>query len=130
MMCKSFTLKLYGEKGMRVKNDKGIFDKIKTSLISTELAEWRKKGLFGVVVFCSLLPFYIIYTSAQSDWQSTLWPLRHFVGMAIVQAIAQVSVAWYILKSKVPMYVIGSFMCMMMFFQVVFCILFIFLSQA
>ena len=111
------------------KRGKDIFEKIRTELISTELEEWRKKGLFCTVVLCSFFPFYIIYSSSHPDWQSTIWQLRHFVGMACVQAMAQVSVAWYILKWKVPMYVIGCFICMIMFFQVTFCILYIFLSQ-
>ncbi len=40
------------------------------------------------------------------------------------------SLAWYILKNKVPNYVIGSFIVISMFFQVTYGMLVILLSNA
>ena len=105
-------------------------NKIKEELLATDLADWRKKCLFIVVIFLSIFPFFITYKASTPDLEATLWQLRHFVGIAAMQAIAQMSLAWYILKNKVPNYVIGSFIVISMFFQVTYGMLVILLSNA
>ncbi len=97
-------------------------NKIKEELLATNLAPWRKKGIFIVVILLSLFPFFITYKTSAPDLGAALWQLRHFVGIAAMQAIAQISLSWYILKNKVPNYVIGSFLITVLFFQVTYSI--------
>ncbi len=105
-------------------------NKIKDGLLSTELAIWRKKGLFIIVILLSLSPFIITYLASQADLENNLWQLRHFIAIAVIQAIAQISIAWYILKNKVPNYLILSFSLMMFFFQLTFDITVILIANA
>jgi hypothetical protein len=105
-------------------------NKIKEQLLATDLADWRKKAIFIGVIFLSVFPFFITYKTSMPDLEATLWQLRHFVGIAFIQAIAQISLAWFLLRSKVPNYVIGSFIIMVMFFQVTYGMLVILLSNA
>ncbi|SEG18881.1 hypothetical protein SAMN05444390_1011615 [Marinobacterium lutimaris] len=68
----------------------------------------------------SLFPFYMVYISHKPDGEFGLWELRHFIGMAALQAAAQISIGWYILKNRVPQYVILSAVCMALSFQATF----------
>ena len=94
--------------------------KLKDELLSTELAIWRKKALFICVVLLSVFPFVIIYKSSMADFQAILWQIRHFVGIAVIQGIAQISLAWYVLKNKVPNYVVYSVIIIALLFQTTF----------
>lgn len=105
-------------------------NKIKEQLLATDLADWRKKGIFTVVILSSVFPFFITYKTSLPDLEDNFWQLRHFVGIAAIQAVAQISLAWYILKNKVPNYVIGSFIIIAMFFQVTYGISVILVSNA
>jgi hypothetical protein len=105
-------------------------NKIKEQLLATDLADWRKRGIFTVVILLSVFPFFITYKTSLPDLEDNLWQLRHFVGIAAIQAVAQISLAWYILKNKVPNYVIGSFIIIAMFFQVTYGMLVILPSNA
>ena len=104
--------------------------KIKEELLSTELAYWRKKGIFVAVVLLSLFSFFITYKAAIPDLKTTLWQLRHFVGMAVAQSVAQISFSWFILKNKVPQYVIFGFVVMVLLFQTTYGIAVILVANA
>ncbi len=105
-------------------------NKIKEELLATDLAIWRKKGIFIGVALLSVFPFLIAYKASSHNLEATLWQLRHFIGIALMQAIAQISLAWYILKNKVPNYVIGSFIIVVMFFQITYGIAVVLVSNA
>ena len=84
------------------------------------------------LLFCCLVcfPFFISYTAVKPDLAAGLWQLRHFLGIAAIQGIAQIAIAWYLLKTPVPNYVILSFVLMVMFFQLTFGLTVILLSSA
>jgi hypothetical protein len=103
---------------------------IKDSLLSTNLAPWRKKGIFICIILLSFFPFLIAYKTSMPELESSLWQLRHFLGIAFVQAIAQISLSWYILKNNVPNYVIGSFLIITMLFQFTYGISVVLVSNA
>jgi len=84
------------------------------------MAAWRKKGVFAFVLLISLLPFFIAYSAAKPDVVEIFWQLRHFLWAAAMQAIAQVAIAWYLLRNKVPQYVVLGFLSMVMLFQLTF----------
>ncbi len=104
--------------------------KIKEELLSTELTHWRKKGIFVTAVLLSLFSFFITYKAADTDLKTTLWQLRHFVGMAAAQSVAQISIGWFILKNKLPQYVILGFIVMMLSFQTTYGIAVILVANA
>lgn len=56
-------------------------NKIKEQLLATDLADWRKKGIFTVVILLSVFPFFIAYKTSLPDLEDNLWQLRHFVGI-------------------------------------------------
>ncbi|SDR92413.1 hypothetical protein SAMN05216271_0745 [Halopseudomonas sabulinigri] len=105
-------------------------NKITQEMLATDLALWRKKGLFSVVLLLGLFPFAVIFVEAKPDIIASLWALRHFLGIAAIQAIAQTCIAWYLLKNPVPNYLILSFVLMVMFFQITFGLTVILLSNA
>lgn len=67
--------------------------RIREELLSTDIDLWRKKLLFGGICLLCLLPFVIIYKAAETPYDESLWKLRHFVGIAVTQAIAQATLA-------------------------------------
>jgi len=81
---------------------------------------WRKKGLLVCLVFLSVFPFILIYISVEQDFLSEIWSLRHFLGMALFQAFAQIALGLYIFKNKVPNYAIYCVVSMALFSQVTF----------
>ncbi|MBU1308074.1 MAG: hypothetical protein KKE30_00910 [Gammaproteobacteria bacterium] len=93
---------------------------IKEELLATNMEPWRKKGIFIVVILLCMFPFFITYKTSTPDLKATLWQLRHFFGIAFLQATAQISLCWFLLKSKTPNYVIASFLIMAMAFQVMY----------
>jgi hypothetical protein len=105
-------------------------NRFKQELLATDLAVWRKKAMFAVVVGLSIFPFYITFSAAWPDIESGMWELRHFLGIAGVQSLAQLSVAWYLMKNQVPNYVNMSFVVMVLFFQVTYGISVILVSNA
>ena len=105
-------------------------NKLKEELFATDLAIWRKKGIFIGIILLSLFPFFITYKASSPDLEGALWQLRHFIGMGAVQAVAQISLAWYILKNKVPNYVIGCLLIMTLLFQFTYGISVILVSNA
>jgi hypothetical protein len=105
-------------------------NKIREQLLATDLAPWRKKGIFSVIILLSVFPFFITYQTSTPDLGATLWNLRYFVGIALMQAVAQISLAWYILRNKVPNYVITSFLVTVLLFQTAFGIVVILVSNA
>ncbi|WP_156948256.1 hypothetical protein [Marinobacterium jannaschii] len=90
---------------------------IKQNLLSKDLAAWKKKGIFSAVCILSIFPFVITYRTSMPELEVTLWSLRHFIGIAVVQALAQISISWYMLKNVVPNYVIGSFLVVVILSQ-------------
>ena len=94
--------------------------KLKEELFATDLAMWRKKGIFGILVFLSLFPFILLMISVDPEYTSGLWKLRHFVGIAVSQAVAQISLGLYVLNNKTPNYVIYSMVVMALFSQTTF----------
>ena len=107
-----------------------ILNRIKHELLATNLAPWRKKVIFIGVVLISLFPLFITYKTSTPDLQNNLWQLRHFIGIALIQAVAQISISWYILKNKVPNYVIGCFLVTIILFQATYGISVVLLSHA
>ena len=105
-------------------------NKLKEELFATDLALWRKKGVFISFAILSLLPFFIMYVTTQSELEDGLWQLRYFIAIAFTQAVAQMSLAWYMLKNRVPNYVILSLSIMFIFSQLTFCITVILISNA
>jgi len=103
--------------------------KIKEELLATDLSIWRKKALLVVFLLMSAFPIYLMYAATESHSQSNIWGLRHFAAIAFTQAIAQVSLAYYILKNKVPNYAILSIIIMVLFFQLTFGIAVILVSN-
>lgn len=91
---------------------------------------WRKKGIFLVLVFLSLLPFFLVMISIYPEYSSGLWALRHFVGLAVFQAAAQIALGLYVLNNKVPNYAIYSVVCMAIFSQVTFGITVVLVANA
>lgn len=96
--------------------------------MSKDLTTWRKKGIFIIVILYSFLPFFIIYKASLTD--INLLQLRYFIGIAIIQTIAQILIFWYILKNEVPKYIIYSFLIMTIFFQLTYGISVILISHA
>ncbi len=94
--------------------------KLKDELLSTDITTKRKRVLFLFFILMSFFPFFITLTTSEADLSHNLWQLRYFLGVAAIQAVAQISVAWYFLKSKVPNYVISSVIFMVLFFQLTF----------
>ncbi len=94
--------------------------KLKDELLSTDITTKRKRTLFLFFILMSFFPFFIALTTSEADLSNNLWQLRHFLGIAAIQAVAQISVAWYFLKNKVPNYVISSVIFMVLFFQLTF----------
>lgn len=86
--------------------------------------------MFGFVLFISLFPFLIAHSAVKPDVVDGFWQLRYFLGVAAMQAIAQVSIAWYLLKNKVPNYVMLGFIPMVMSFQLTFGLSVILLSNS
>ncbi|MEH6492849.1 hypothetical protein [Halopseudomonas sp.] len=105
-------------------------NKLKQDMLATDMAPWRKRGLFAVILLLGLFPFIISCAAVTPDVSAGLWQLRHFLGVAALQAVAQVSIAWYLLKNPVPNYVILGFVVMVMFFQLTFGLTVILLSNA
>jgi len=68
--------------------------------------------------------------TTQNNGESNLWQLRYFIAIATIQALAQLSIAWYFLKNRVPNYLVLSFVIMMVFFQLIFGITVILISSA
>lgn len=95
-------------------------NKIKQALLSTELAVWRKKGIFVALLLLSLFSFYMCYLASSADLGAGLWKIRHFIGIAFVHGVAQIALAWYVLKHRVPNYVIIGLVIMVLFFQLTF----------
>lgn len=94
--------------------------KLKKELFATDMAIWRKKGIFGILIFLSLLPFFLVVLSSDHQDLSQIWALRHFVGLAVFQAVAQISLGLYILNHNVPNYVIYCVVFMALFSQTTF----------
>lgn len=92
-------------------------NKLKEQLLSTEIAPWRKKGLFLSIVLLSIFPFFITFKAASPELYENLVQLRHFFGIATFQAVAQISLAWYLLKTKAPSYAILGLLIMVLSFQ-------------
>ena len=86
--------------------------------------------MFIIVILLSLFPFFITYKTSAPDLKATLWQLRHFVGIAVMQAVAQIALGWFILKNEVPNYVIYGFLIIVISFQVTYGITVILLSNA
>ncbi len=105
-------------------------NRFKDQMLSTEMVMWRKKGFFLLTVLVSFFPFYISYITSQESLESNIWQLRYFIGIAIIQALAQITIAWYCFKNKVPNYLILSFIIMMVFFQLTFGLTVILLTNA
>jgi len=104
--------------------------RFKQELLATDLATWRKKAIFAVVVGLSMFPFYITFSAAKPDIEPGLWELRYFLGIAGVQSLAQISIAWYLMRTQVPNYVNMSLVVMVLFFQVTYGISVILVSNA
>jgi len=94
--------------------------RFKEQLLSNNLAPWRKKGLFISIVLLSIFPFFITYKAASPDLYENLVQVRHFIGIAAFQAVAQMSLAWYLLKHKAPNYAILGLLIMVSSFQVTY----------
>ena len=105
-------------------------NKIKEELLATDLSPRRKKGIFIAIILLSIFPLYITYKTSTPNLKETLWQLQHFIGIAVLQAMAQISLAWYVMKNKVPNYVVGSFLITVLFFQVTYGIAVILVSNA
>jgi hypothetical protein len=103
---------------------------IKEDFLAKNLAPWRRKGIFIVVILLSIFPLFITYKTSIPDVKVTFWQLRYFIGIASIQAVAQISLSWYFLKNKVPNYVITSFLITVIFFQVTYGIAVILVSNA
>lgn len=95
-------------------------NRFKQELLATDLAAWRKKAIFAVVVGLSIFPFHITFSAAMPDIGPGLWELRYFLGIAGVQSLAQISIAWYLMRTQVPNYVNMSLVVMVLFFQVTY----------
>ena len=95
-------------------------NKLKEQLLSTDMAPWRKKGLFFTIVVLSIFPFFITYQASSPELYETLKQLRHFIGIAIFQAVAQISLAWYLLKHRIPNYAVLCLLIMVLSFQVTY----------
>lgn len=98
-------------------------NKIKGVFLATNLADWKKRELPFIVLLMSLFPFFIVYITASLDLFSMLWLLRNFIVIALLQGGVQLLVAQYIVKHKVPNYLILSFLLMMFFFQLIFSVI-------
>jgi len=94
--------------------------KLKDQLFATDLVLWRKKGIFIILVFLSLFPFVLMVISVEPKYSSGLWKLRHFIVLAIFQAVAQISIGLYVLNNKIPNYVIYSVVSMALLSQIGF----------
>ena len=105
-------------------------NRLKDQMLSTEITMWHKKGLFVITVLFCFFPFYISHITTQNNAESDLWQLRYFIAIATIQALAQLSIAWYFLKNRVPNYLVLSFVIMMVFFQLTFGITVILISNA
>ncbi|MCE0559176.1 hypothetical protein [Motilimonas sp. E26] len=105
-------------------------NRFKEQMLATEVVMWRKKGLFLLTVLICFFPFYITYITSQESLEYNLWQLRYFIAIAIIQAVAQITIAWYNLKNKVPNYLVLSFVVMMIFFQLTFGLTVILLTNA
>ena len=86
--------------------------------------------MFLVILLLSIFPLFITYKTSTPDLKEILWQLRHFIGIAVIQAFAQMSLSWYVLNNKVPNYVVASLLIMVMFFQVTYGIAVILVSNA
>ena len=105
-------------------------NKLKDELLATSLSAWRKKGFFLSIVALSLFPLFIAFYSASPDLAEGLWKTRHLIGIGLVQALAQLALAWYALKNPVPNYVLLSLLTITLMFQVTYGISVILLSLA
>lgn len=104
-------------------------NKIKQELLATNLAASKKKLIFIVIMLFSIFPFFILYQISMPDMKASIWQLRHFIGIAVLQAVAQLSLSRYFLINKTPNYVIVSFLIMIIFFQVTYGVTVILLSN-
>jgi hypothetical protein len=104
--------------------------KITEELLATDLAVWRKKGVFLTLLFLSAFQFYNVYVSSGPKLLPGLWSFRHFLGMAALQSIAQISLGFYLLNNKIPNYVIYSVLITALFSQLMFGLAVILVSNA
>jgi|TARA_B110000008_G_scaffold243928_1_gene253281 heme/copper-type cytochrome/quinol oxidase subunit 4 len=104
--------------------------RIKDELLATNLEKSKKKWLFIIVIIFSIFPFFISYKAFINDLTNLAWQFRHFLGIALVQAIAQLAISWYVLKNELPNYVIYSFIISVILFQTIYGILIILLANA
>ena len=95
-------------------------NRFKQELLATDLAAWRKKVLFAVVIGLSAFSFLITYAAMEPDIKAGLLELRYFLAIAVVQSLAQISIAWYLMRTRVPNYVIISLVTMVILFQVTY----------
>lgn len=79
----------------------------------------QKTGILIVLVFLSLSPFVQMIVIAKEDYWPALWKLRYFIGLAILQASAQVALGLYVHHNKLPNAVVYSILCMAINFQII-----------
>ncbi|KFZ38709.1 hypothetical protein HR45_04615 [Shewanella mangrovi] len=104
--------------------------KLTQELLSTEMAPWRKKALFALILLLSVLPFVILYNTVKPEADFGWWQLRNFIGLALFQALAQIALGWYLLRNKIPNYVMLAVILMAMSFQICFGISVVLLANA
>ena len=83
-----------------------------------------------LIVLLSIFPLFITYTASSANPESTLFHYRHFFGIASLQAIAQISLAWHLLTNKGPAFALLSLVVMSLLFQITYGIAVILLSIA
>lgn len=72
--------------------------KFQVELLTTNLSHRKKIVNFICLVLLSLFSFYITYRATALDTNTLFWQLKSFIGIAVAQSVAQISIGWYILK--------------------------------
>lgn len=104
--------------------------KFQVELLTTDLSHRKKTVNFICLVLLSLFSFYITYRATASDTNTLFWQLKSFIGIAVAQSVAQISIGWYILKNKLPFFVTISFQTMALLSQLTYAISIVVVAEA
>ena len=111
-------------------DEESFLKKIMDEIMTTEVEPKNKKAIFLLVVLMSLFQFFITYKACADDLLSTLWKVRHFIGIAFLQSVIQISTSWYVTKNKVPNYIVVGVGINSLLFITIYCILVILVAKA
>ena len=82
-------------------------ENLKTQLFSTDMKPWKKKLLFVLFVSFAFLSPAVLAINTNKLLPDSSGMFYNFLGIVLVQFLAQIACGFYILKNALPNYFIG-----------------------